>query len=204
MYSVIGHPMSRAGRVIWMLEELGEDYEILPLSPRSDEMKEFNPSGKSPALKDGDEIIIDSVAIIQYLADKHGNITHKAGTLERARQDSFTQFAGDDVEYGLWTEAKHRFIYPENLRAPAIKETCAWEFGRAMKNLENRFGDGPYVTGDQFTVPDLLLGDLARWAGAIEFELPDGKLGGYFQRALDRPARARALERGEAVTQKAA
>jgi len=203
MYTVIGHPMSRATRVIWMLEELGEDYEINPASPGSDEMKKVNPTGKSPALKDGDAIIIDSAAICQYLADKHGKLTHKAGTVERAHQDSFTFFAMDDMEYPLWTEAKHRFLLPEEMRAPNIKEACRYEFGKAMQALEERFGAGPFVTGDQFTVPDLLLGHCAAWAKNIDFELPGGRVGDYFERVLARPARARAVERGKLVLEAA-
>jgi glutathione S-transferase len=203
MYTVIGHPASRAIRVIWMLEELGADYEINPAGPGSDEMKRVNPTGKAPALKDGDTLLIDSAAICQYLADKHGALTHKAGTPERGHQDSFTFFAMDDMEYPLWTEAKHRFLYPEKYRVPNMKETCRWEFGRAMQALEERFGEGPFVTGDQFTVPDLLLGHCAAWAKNIEFELPGGKVGDYFERVLARPARARATERGKLVLEAA-
>jgi len=125
MYVVIGHPASRASRVIWMLEELGEDYEIVPAGPHSDQIKELNPSGKLPAFKDGDTVLIDSVAICQYLADKHGRLTHRAGTPLRGLQDSFTQFAMDDVEYPLWTEAKHRFVYPEKHRGCPISRKPA-------------------------------------------------------------------------------
>ena len=203
MYTVIGHPASRAIRVTWMLEELGADYEINPAAPGSDEMKKVNPTGKAPALKDGNALIIDSAAICQYLADKHGALTHKAGTPERGHQDSFTFFAMDDMECPLWTEAKHRFLLPEELRAPNIKEACRYEFGKAMRALEDRFGEGPFVTGDQFTVPDLLLGHCAVWASSIEFELPGGKVGDYFERVLARPARARATERGKEVLEAA-
>ena len=197
MYTVIGHPKSRAIRVIWMLEELGVDYDVNPAAPGSEEMKRVNPTGRAPALKDGDDIIIDSSAICQYLADKHGKLTHKAGTPERGHQDSFSFFAMDDMEYPLWTEAKHRFLLPENLRAPNIREACRYDFDRAMRAFEDRFGDGPFVTGAEFTVPDLLLGHCAGWAGSIDFELPGGRVGEYFERVLARPARARAVERGE-------
>jgi len=201
MYVVIGHPASRASRVIWMLEELGAEYEILPVGPHSDAIKEVNPSGRLPALKDGDDVVIDSAAICQYLADKHGQLTHKAGTPLRGLQDSFTHFAMDDMEYPLWTEAKHRFIYPEEYRVPNIKDACRWEFGKAMETFEKRFGDGPFVTGDQFTVADLLIGQCGSWASSIEFDLPKGKVGDYFESVWQRPALARANERGEAAVE---
>ena len=98
MYTLIGTPKARPFRVLWMMEELGVEYDVLPLSPTNKEaMAEYNPTGKVPALKDGDDIIIDSVAIMQYLADKHGGLTFQAGTIERAKQDSFTQFICDEI-----------------------------------------------------------------------------------------------------------
>ena len=110
MYTVIGSPKTRAIRVIWMLEELGVPYSLDPVPPRDAKLAAINPSGKVPILKDGGDYVIDSVAILQYLADKHGKITNTAGTIARAHQDSWTHFAADDVEYGLWTAAKHKFV----------------------------------------------------------------------------------------------
>ena len=66
---------------------------------KSPQMLRLNPRGRVPVLKDGEHDIIDSVAICQYLADKHGKLTFAAGTIQRAHQDSFTQFAVDDVEH---------------------------------------------------------------------------------------------------------
>ena len=117
MYTVIGTPKTRAIRVIWMLEELGQPYDIDPVPPRDAKLAAINPSGKVPILKDGEDYVIDSVAILQYLADKHGALTNKAGTIARAHQDSWTQFAVDDVESPIWTAAKHTF--PMRLRRRA-------------------------------------------------------------------------------------
>ena len=57
MYTVVGAVKSRAFRVMWMLEELGEDYTVIPAGPRSDEAKKYNPLGKVPALVDGADLI---------------------------------------------------------------------------------------------------------------------------------------------------
>ncbi|MFN6951161.1 MAG: glutathione S-transferase N-terminal domain-containing protein, partial [Albidovulum sp.] len=92
MYTIIGTVGSRAARVLWMLEELGEPYEHIAAPPRSEGVTAFNPAGKVPVLVEDGTPITDSTAIIQYLADKHGKLTYRAGTLDRARQDSLTQF----------------------------------------------------------------------------------------------------------------
>ena len=198
MYTVIGFPRTRAMRVMWTLEELGQDYELVPAMPQSPEVLALNPLGKVPVLKDGDHVLTDSVAICQYLADKHGALTYPAGTPERAHQDAVTQFTVDEVEGALWTAAKNSFIHPEELRVPEIKRVCAAEFATAMQRLEVMIGDAPFVMGETFTVPDILLGHAAGWARAAKFDVSEtGPVAGYFDRVTARPAFKGALLRGK-------
>lgn len=195
MYTLIGLPRTRAFRVLWMLEELGVDYEINPAAPRSDEAREFNPSAKVPALLVDGEIIIDSVAVCQFLADAHGQLTAPAGTIERAKQDSWTQFAMDDIELPMWVYAKHAFILPEELRSERAQKACTFEFKKALDVFAKRLGDKPYVMGETFTVPDILLGHCGQWAkNGPGWEFPEGPVADYFARVIDRPAFARAVE----------
>ena len=137
MYKVIGSAKTRAMRVIWMLNELDVPYEIDPVRPRDAKLTAINPTGKVPVLQDGDDYVIDSTAICQYLADKHGALTFKAGTIARAHQDSFTRFALDDCEQPLWTAAKHTFVLPKELcvedvkkRRAASTSTRRWQHSR--------------------------------------------------------------------------
>lgn len=197
MYKIVGNPNSRSVRVAWALEELGQDYEYLIAAPHSPQIKSVNPSGKVPALIDGENSVIDSVAIITYLAEKHAALTHPAGTIERAHQDSFTQFACDEIEGPLWTAAKHSFALPEPQRIETAKETARWEWARGCKILGIRLGDNEFVTGDSFTIPDVILGHCAIWAKLAKFEWPDGPVGDYFARLLARDALARARAKGE-------
>jgi glutathione S-transferase len=189
MYKIVGFPRSRAMRVIWLLEELGEPYVLDPAFPQTETVKALNPTGKVPVLIDGDEVLTESIAICAYLADKHGRFTYPAGTVERARQDSFTQFGADVLEGALWTAAKNSFIHPEEMRVPAIKNVCRLEFARGLETLEQRLGDGHYVMGETFTIADILLGSCLGWASNAKFELPDeGPVYVYFKRLKDRPA----------------
>lgn len=182
MYTLIGSPKNRAFRVVWMMEELGLDYETVPVGPQAPELKAVNPGGKSPVLKDGEEVVIDSAAIIQYLADKHGKFTFKAGTIDRAKQDSFLHFALDDIDGILWTAAKHGFIFPEELRAKGVKEACQFDLAKALSVLETRLGDNEYVMGDNLTVPDIIIGHCAGWVENAKFDWPEGKLSEYIAR----------------------
>jgi len=200
MYQVIGTARSRAMRVFWMLEELGQDYEILEAGPRSETINKVNPSGKVPALIVDGTAIFDSVAIMQYLADKHAALTFPAGTVERAVQDSFTHFANEEMDAVLWVASKHKFYYPEAMRVPEIRASVEWDFARAMKTLETRLGDSEFVMGDQITVPDLLISHCAGWALGMKIELPKGKVGEYFKRLRGRPAMKRALAKASTST----
>ncbi len=192
MYKVLGLTATRTFRVLWMMEELGLEYEHLNFAPGSDEMKQINPSGKVPALVEGDHVVFDSTAITQYLADKHGGLTYKSGTIERAKQDSFTQFINDEIDAALWTAARNLFVLPENKRVPEIKETLKWEFTRSLKTLEGRLGDNEFLMGDMMTVPDIILTQCGGWAKVSKFEIPEGKLRDYFKRMVSRPAYKRA------------
>lgn len=198
MYQVIGTARSRAMRVFWMLEELDLDYEIIEAGPRSEKIVKVNPSGKVPALIVDGTAIFDSVAIMQYLADKHANLTYPAGTIERAQQDSFTNFANDEMDAVLWVATKHKFYYPEELRVPEVRASAEWDFARAMATLETRLGDNEFVMGDKITVPDLLISHCAGWAIGQKFELPKGTVGDYLKRLRSRPAMKRALAKASA------
>lgn len=195
MYTVIGTVNSRAARVLWMLEELDLPYEHIPAAPRSAGVVEFNPAGKVPVLIDDGTPITDSTAIIQYLADRHGRLTHTAGTLDRARQDSLTQFLLDEFDAALWMAARHSFILPQEMRMSAIKDSLKWEFERSQKVLVHRMGDGPFVMGEMMTVPDIILGHCLGWALSARFPLVEHRLTDYFERIRARPAYQRAMAR---------
>ncbi|HHL20556.1 MAG TPA: glutathione S-transferase family protein [Aliiroseovarius sp.] len=195
MYEVVGTAQTRAFRVLWMLEELGLEYKHLDVAPRSEAILKYNPTGKVPVLLVGGEPIIDSTAIITYLADKHGAVTGRmtwpAGTLERARQDAMTHFVLDELDAVLWTGARHTFILPEEKRLPEIKESLRWEFERSQIVLLERMGDGPFLCGDRMTVPDIIAAHCVRWAMVAKFPV-NAEFAAYGKRLSERAAYKRA------------
>lgn len=195
MYKVIGTVASRTFRVLWMLEELGQPFEHLAAPPRSPDVVALNPSGKVPVLIDDGAPITDSTAILQYLADKHGSLTHPAGTLPRARQDSLTQFLLDEFDAALWMAARHSFILPAELRQSAIKDSLKWEFARSQKTLVARLGEGPFLMGAEMTVPDIILTHCGKWAETAKFPISEPRLADYLARMRARPAFQRAKAR---------
>ena len=195
MYTAVGTVKTRAFRVIWLLEELGQPYDHIAAAPRSPEALAHNPTGKVPALIVDGTVVTDSVAIMTYLADKHGQFTNLAGTLARARQDSYTHFLLDEFEALLWTASRHSFILPEDRRLPAIKPTLHWEFSRSEQVLLTHLGNNPFLMGDAMTVPDLLLTHCLMWGIMAKFPPVSSRLAGYLAQMQARPAYQRAMAR---------
>lgn len=195
MYTVIGTVTSRALRVIWMLEELELPFEHIAAPPRSEGVTAVNPSGKVPVLIADGVPITDSTAILTFLADRHGRFTHAAGTIDRARQDSLTQFLLDEFDAALWMAARHSFILPAELRHSAIKDTLKWEFARSCTTLVGRMGQGPFLMGEAMTVPDIILAHCLVWAQSAKFPVDPPELRDYGARMRARPAFRRATAR---------
>lgn len=190
MYKVIGTPKSRASRIYWLLEELGQPYEIVPAKPHSQEVLAVNPNGKIPVLMDGDAALTDSTAILHYLADKHGACTFKAGTVERAIQDGYTLFCLDEIEGALWTGFKNTVVHPEDIRVPEVMRACKVELAKALDVFAKKLGSNTYVMGETFTVADIIITNCLLWGSSMaEFGVPaEGPIADYMKRVMARPA----------------
>jgi len=191
MYKVIGKVQTRAFRVLWMLEEIGQPYEFVPAYPRSDEVMALNPSGKVPVFQDGDATLLDSTAIITYLADKHGQLTYPAGTIERAHQDALTHVVLDELDAVLWTAARHSFSLPEDKRVPEVKPSLKWEFDRNLNRLADRV-EGPFLMGDKMTIADIICTHCLNWAFGAKFPVENEKMLAYGKEMRARDAFGRA------------
>ncbi len=202
MYKAIGSPGSRISRVVWMLEELEQLYEIVAAKPYSETAHQFNPSGKVPALADGDFVLTDSAAICVYLGEKHADKEMGSrNPQERALIDGWMQYLQSEFEAPMWNKIKHKFILPEELRLE-ISPWTAWEFAKEIKTFDRRLGLNEFAIGDRFTAVDILAASCATWARAAKFEVPSKTVADYFDRILARPARARSEARIEEVRQK--
>ncbi|MCL4188881.1 MAG: glutathione S-transferase family protein [Rhodobacteraceae bacterium] len=193
--TVVGTVRSRAFRVLWLLEEAGLPHVHVPAYPRSAEAVAANPAGKVPVLLAEGAAITDSTAILHYLADRHGLLTHPAGTLARARQDSLTHFLLDELDSVLWTAARHSFVLPAEWRVPEVKASLRWEFDQSLGRLAGRLGPGPFLAGEAITVPDIIAGHCLHWAAAARFPAGPAPVQSYAARLAARPAWAAVMAR---------
>lgn len=195
MYEVFGTVASRAFRVLWALEEIGAPYELTHAKPHDPVLTAIYPAGKVPALRVGDDVLTDSTAIMTYLADKHGQLTAPAGTIQRAKQDAIIHAILDELDAVLWTAARHSFVLPEEYRVAGVKPSLKWEFNRNVHRLAERI-DTPFAAGDTFTIADILLTHCLNWAVGAKFEHDCEKMDIYAKEMRARDAFKRVRELG--------
>jgi len=153
----------------------------------------LNPAGKVPVAVADRVPITDSTAILTFMADRHGLLTHPAGGLDRARQDSLTPVLPDDCDAAPRVAARYSFILPRALRRPGIKTSLHRGFARSQTTLVQRMGGGAFLLGDVMTVPDIILGRCGAWTEAAKFPIT----GPHLARACGADAGAPGLSAGD-------
>src|SRR6266436_3670156 len=123
MLQLYGNLRSRAMRCLWMLEEVGEPYQLIEKSTRADDLQSaeylrLNPNGRIPTLVDGEIVLWESMAINLYLAQKPGPMhSGSAAVLGLAAQWSF--WAMLETEALLLDLLAHRIMLAEYARDPS-------------------------------------------------------------------------------------
>ncbi|HEX5065242.1 MAG TPA: glutathione S-transferase family protein, partial [Myxococcota bacterium] len=145
---------SRSLRARWTLQELGVDFESIPVNLQAKEHQrpeflKINPAGRIPVLVDGDIVVPESVAIALYLGEKYP----EKGLLPRdPRMRSqvlrWALFAATELEQPLWRIARHRNLYPEADRSPADIALAGRDFSEMAAVLEQHLQDRAFVAGD--------------------------------------------------------
>ncbi|USA42883.1 glutathione S-transferase family protein [Spongiibacter taiwanensis] len=197
MITVYGLPRSRSTRVLWALEECNQAYTFMPLNfaegqQRTDHYLSLNPGAKVPTLVDGDLVLTESGAIVNYVANRYGDHLAPSTPADRAHYDRWCYFALTELEQPLWTMGKHRFALPAEQRVAAIMPTATWEHQKALNLFSQGLDDKPYILGDQFSGADILLGHTLMWGIAFKQPLEQANLQAYLDRIAQRPALQRA------------
>jgi len=206
---------SRSQRILWLLEELGLEYEIkrYQRDPRTmlapPELKAVHPLGKSPVISDGDIVVAESGAIIEYLtAREAGRLVPAAGSPARLRYTHFLHYAEGSVMSPLLL--KLVFDKIESTPMPFFVKPIARGIAQKVKGtfvlpqialhlgyLEAELGKHPWFTGEEFTAADIQLSfplEAAASRGGLNADYP--RLTDFLARIHARPAYRRALERG--------
>ena len=207
---------SRSQRVLWLLEELGLEYQIKPyrrdaktmLAPP--ELRAVHPLGKSPVVSDGAQVLAESGAILEYFADKYGagRLAPAPGTPERLRYTYWMHFAEGTAQPALLL--KLLFDRMKSTPMPFFARPIARKIAdqalatyvlpnveRHLDFMEAELGRDEWFAGPAFTAADVQMSfpvEVSRMRGGLDERRP--KLMAFLEKIHARPAYQRALERG--------
>ncbi len=190
---IYGVPISRSISNIWAALELGIEYENVPIgwndnSIYSDAYRRVNPNARVPAIKDGDFIMWESLAINLYLARKHGGPLAPSTLEEEALAWQWTLWAAVHFEKPLMQWAFNAFILDPDERKPEVAAKALDELRPLFKVLDGQLGMAPYLLGDRFTIADLNVGCVLL-RPRQQLELADfRKLKAWDKAVFERPA----------------
>lgn len=197
MLTLFHAPQSRSGRIVWLLEEIGADYDIryvdifrsMTLTGARDPAN-VHPDGKVPALLDGDALVTESAAIALYLTDLHPGAALGApvGSPDRAAYLTWLAWTAGEMEPAVWSRITG--ATETDLNATA-------RYDAAVSRMLTALATAPYLMGERFTAVDVMVASAVAWGREY---LPESPLiDAWLERTLNRPANARAAARDGAL-----
>ncbi len=184
---------SRSSVTLWMLEELGEPYDVKLISlAAGDNLKPdflaVNPMGKVPALRHGDTIITEMAAICAYLADEfpEKKLSIPIGTPRRGVYLKWLFFGPGCLEPAMVDRAAPR-------KEPARRAMLGYgDFDTCVNVVAKAVEPGPWLMGEQFTAADVVVGATIRWGMQFKLLPERPEFVAYAARIAARPAAQRA------------
>jgi glutathione S-transferase len=185
---------SRSSIARWMLEEIGEPYDlhVLNLTKGEQQAPDYlavNPMGKVPALKHGDAVITEAAAICTYLADEfpQARLNVPVGDPRRGTYLRWLFFAPSCIEPAITDRA-----FPRK-EEPRRGMLGYGDFDTVMAVVADAVEPGPYLMGEQFTAADVVLGSTLRWGMMFGILPKRPEFVAYVDRLEQRPALKRAV-----------
>jgi len=186
-------------RVIWLMEEMEEPYEVeTVVFPLNENFRKLSPTASVPTIVDGDIIMSESIAILQYLTGRR---------LQKSLELKITVGPNPDPaayaehlqflhmgEASLMVPLVHLWITrrraPEGQQSNFTTELCERNLNSRLGAVEARLTDGrPWITGEHFTIADISVGYALGFARANEFgNLLGPQTAAYVDRIQARPA----------------
>jgi len=199
----LGH--SQSERIVWLCEELGLPYElqhytrdaVTLLSPP--ELKALHPLGAAPLIEDGDLLLAESAAIVEYIIVKHGGGRLKLGP---AHPDYAAFLYWFHFSNGNLQPTIGRLMMVSRAKLPAdhpVQVSVQGRLDRLMALVETRLGEAPHFAGREFTAADIMsVFSLTTMRLFQPVDLaPYPNIRAYLKRIGVRPAYRRAMIKGD-------
>ena len=188
-------PNSRAGRIVWLFEELGLEYDLNkmafhPKDLKSDEHRERHPLGRVPVLEDGETSIFESGAIVEYVMARYGDggLKPAVDAPEFAEYLQWFHYCEGMVMPPINTIMVHTVLLPPERRDQTTLEQAQRLLSRSVAPVNEALADREYLVG-AFSAADIMLGHsifMANRLGQVSDEMANVK--DYVGRIEARPA----------------
>ena len=182
MLTIYGVYRSRASRNIWLANELGLPFKLVPvmqlyrlpgpeaakgvLNTKSPEFLKVNPNGHVPSIDDDGLILHESLAINLYLAKKHGGPLAPASLAEEGQMAMWALWAANEVEGNALTVLNHRVAKPPAERDPKLAQAAIEVLRAPFAVLDKELAASGFLVGGRFTVADINTAEVVRYAMA--------------------------------------
>lgn len=196
MIKICCAPVTRSIRVVWLCEELELPYAAVWIDyslayRNSPEYRRLNPVGKVPAMTDGDLVMFESGAMLEYLLERYGNgrLRPPPGTPASARYLQWSWFAEASFMRPLSDMAQHAFVRPEPERIPAMVEDGRIRATQCLDAVDAALAGGGYLVNDTFTAADIMMGYTLYLARRLKVLTPERhpNANAYYARLEGRP-----------------
>jgi len=179
MLTIYGVYRSRASRNIWLANELGIPFKLVPvmqlyrltpeaakttLHTKSPEFLKVNPNGHISAVDDDGLVLSESQAINLYLAKKHGGPLAPANATEDAQMTMWALWAAIEVEPHAIQILYHRVGNKPEERDPKIAAASSEALRAPFAVLDKQLAASGYIVGGRFTVADINTAEIVRYA----------------------------------------
>lgn len=193
---------SRSQRIVWLLEELGAPYRIVQyrrdaktnLAPP--ELRAIHPLGKAPVIEDGERVLAESGAIVEYLAERYGGgrLVPARGTSEHVSYLHWLHFAEGTIMLHL---VARLYLSRVGEAGQALLARVEGMIGAELDLVEAALGRSAHIAGAEFSAADVqMLFPLEFAAFARLVGERHARLREYLARMQARPAYRRAVEKG--------
>ena len=201
MLKVYFTPGTRAGRVVWLLEELGIDYDvdILPFTKeglKSPEHRSRHALGRVPVLEDGDISIFESGAIIQYILERHkdGGLKPSTDSEEFPYYLQWLHYAEGSIMPQVNTIVVETILLPPERKNDVNVARALKLLNVALLNVNNSLENKDFLTGT-FSGADIMTGHACIGAKRVGADISNmANVGNYINRLLSRPALQKAMK----------
>ena len=195
MLKIYHVPGTRSLRVIWLCEELGHPYEVVPIdfSPEyrnRAEWRALSPTGKVPAMSDEGFSMFESGAMVQYILQRYadGRLQPPPGSAASAIYLQWCWFAEATLARPLGDIIHHTRLKPEAERIPAVVKDAEARARTCLEALETALSGKKYLIDETFTAADIMMGyslKLAERVGVLDGRYP--VVQSYQARLAERP-----------------